>query len=55
MRGKPFAKGYDSRRHKLTPEECSKGFWTAIAVWGVGIGDKLHKQGKWAGYKGRKA
>jgi hypothetical protein len=28
-RGK-FKKGFDSRRHKFTPEDCSKGFWAAI-------------------------
>lgn len=25
-----FKKGYDARRHILTPEERSKGFWNAI-------------------------
>lgn len=29
-RGKPFAKGYDSRRHILTYEERSRGFDNAI-------------------------
>jgi hypothetical protein len=25
-----FRKGDDPRRHKLTREECSKGFWAAV-------------------------
>jgi hypothetical protein len=25
-----FKKGYDSRRHVFTKEECSAGFWAAI-------------------------
>jgi hypothetical protein len=48
-----FKKGYDPRRHRFTPEECSRGFWTAIAVYGVGIGDKLHRAGRWPGYRGK--
>lgn len=39
--GGRFRKGHDPRRHKFTLEECSRGFWTAIAIWGVGIGRKL--------------
>ena len=50
-----FRKGYDSRRHVFTPEECSRGFWTAIAVWGVSMGDKLHASGRWPNYRGRRA
>lgn len=30
LRGRPFVKGFDPRRHKLTREECQKGFWAAI-------------------------
>lgn len=26
MRGRPFAKGYDPRRHILSKEECRKGY-----------------------------
>jgi hypothetical protein len=25
-----FKKGHDPRRHKFTPEECTRGFWAAI-------------------------
>jgi hypothetical protein len=25
-----FKKGYDSRRHKFTRDDCVKGFWNAI-------------------------
>lgn len=25
-----FRKGHDPRRHKLTSEECSRGFWAAV-------------------------
>lgn len=50
-RGKPFVKGYDSRRHQFTQEERSKGFWTAIAVMGISLGDKLHASGRWQGYR----
>jgi len=25
-----FQKGFDPRRHKFTPEECSDGFWAAV-------------------------
>ena len=25
-----FRKGEDPRRHKLTRDECSKGFWAAV-------------------------
>jgi hypothetical protein len=46
-----FRPGHDSRRHKFTPAECSRGFWTAIAVMGLGIGAKLHKAGRWPGYR----
>ena len=48
-----FKKGHDPRRHKLTKEECSKGFWNAIGVYGVSIGKKLHKKGRWPGYRGK--
>ena len=54
-RGKPFQKGYDARRHQFTQEERSRGFWTAIAVWGVSIGEKLHAAGRWPNYQGRRA
>lgn len=34
MKTKPnpghFRKGHDPRRHKLTREECSRGFWAAV-------------------------
>ena len=50
-----FRKGYDSRRHVFTPEECSRGFWTAIALWGVSTGEKLHASGRWPNYRGRRA
>lgn len=49
--GGRFRKGFDPRRHKFTREECSRGFWTAIAVWGVGMGDKLHAAGRWPNYR----
>ncbi|HEX8069370.1 MAG TPA: hypothetical protein VF546_05435 [Pyrinomonadaceae bacterium] len=32
LRGRPFAKGYDSRWHVFTPEECRAGFYAAIAA-----------------------
>jgi hypothetical protein len=50
-----FQKGHDPRRHKFTPEECSRGFYTAIAVWGISIGMKLHAAGRWPNYRGRRA
>lgn len=31
-RGRPFAKGHDPRRHQLTPEECRRGFYAALAA-----------------------
>ena len=46
-----FRKGYDSRRHVFTPAECSAGFWSAIAVWGVSMGATLHKAGRWPNYR----
>jgi hypothetical protein len=46
-----FRKGPDPRRHRFTKEECSRGFWTAIAVWGVSMGAKLHAAGKWPTYR----
>jgi hypothetical protein len=60
-RGRPFAKGQDARRHvhsatcghqlyKFSSADCSAGFWSAIAVMGVGIGAKLHKSGRWPGF-----
>lgn len=30
MRGKPFSKGADPRRHTFTREECQTGFWRAL-------------------------
>lgn len=50
-RGKPFQKGTDPRRHQFTQEERSRGFWTAIAKYGVSMGDKLHQAGRWPGYR----
>ena len=50
-----FAKGFDPRRHRFTREECSRGFWTAVAVWGVSMGEKLHAAGRWPNYRGRRA
>lgn len=29
-RGRPFAKGHDSRRHKFSTEECQRGFQAAL-------------------------
>ena len=46
-----FRPGHDSRRHTFTAEECSRGFWTAIAVWGVSMGATLHKAGRWPNYR----
>ncbi len=54
-RGKPFLKGHDDRRHKFTKEECSRGFWAAIAIMGISIGEKLHANGRWPNYQGRRA
>jgi hypothetical protein len=50
-----FRPGPDPRRHKFTPEECSQGFWTAIAVLGVSIGPKLHRAGRWPNFTGRRS
>ena len=50
-----FRKGFDSRCHVFTREECSRGFWTAIVLWGVSIGDKLHAAGRWPGYRRARA
>lgn len=63
-RGRPFQPGADPRRHrcaaacthprhKFTQAEASRGFWAAIAVWGVSIGEKLHAAGRWPAYRGR--
>lgn len=30
--GRPFAKGFDPRRHIFTPEECRAGFYAALAA-----------------------
>jgi hypothetical protein len=49
--GGRFRKGFDPRRHVFTREECSRGFWTAISIWGVTIGDKLHAAGRWPNYR----
>jgi hypothetical protein len=46
-----FKPGPDSRRHVFTAEECSRGFWVAIAVLGCGIGQKLNRAGRWPGYR----
>jgi hypothetical protein len=48
-----FKPGPDPRRHKFTREECSAGFWTAIAVLGVSIGAKLHHVGRWPSFQQR--
>ena len=29
--GRPFRKGHDPRRHTFTAEECSRGFYAAMA------------------------
>lgn len=51
-----FRPGPDPRRHKFTRGECSAGFWTAIATWGVSMGEKLHDAGRWPGFRqGRRA
>ncbi len=31
-RGRPFAKGYDPRRHPLTKENCRKGYFVATQM-----------------------
>jgi hypothetical protein len=49
--GGRFVRGFDPRRHKFTREECSRGFWTALAVWGVSMGAKLHAAGRWPNYR----
>lgn len=60
-----FRKGFDPRRHRCTPdcthpryeftaEDRSNGFWSAIAVMGVGIGPKLKRAGRWEGFRGRR-
>lgn len=54
-RGKPFSKGFDPRRHILTPEEKSRGFWTAIAIHGPSIAKHLVASGRWPNYRGRRA
>jgi hypothetical protein len=57
-----FRKGADPRRHVCTPscthprhkftrEECSAGFWTAIASRGVSIGKQLHAAGRWPNFR----
>ena len=48
-----FKPGPDPRRHTFTLEECSRGFWTAISVYGVRIGAKLHASGRWPSYRGK--
>lgn len=66
VRGRPFRKGFDERRHRCTARcthpryrfteaDCSAGFWTAIAVMGVGIGKKLQASGRWPNFRGRRA
>lgn len=37
--GGRFRKGHDPRRHRFTREECSRGFWTGIAVYAERGGD----------------
>lgn len=54
-RGRPFQKGNDPRRHQFTQEERSRGFWTALAVWGFSMGEKLHAAGRWPAFRGRRA
>jgi len=46
-----FKPGPDPRRHKFTREECSAGFWSALAAWGVSMGAKLHAAGRWPSYR----
>ena len=64
--GGQFQPGPDPRRHRCTPActhkryqftaaDRSKGFWTAIAVWGVSMGVKLHAAGRWPNFKGGRA
>jgi hypothetical protein len=53
-RGKPFTKGFDSRRHQFTQEERSRGFWTAIAKLGISAGQKLYEAGRWPNFQGRR-
>jgi hypothetical protein len=31
VRGRPFRRGHDPRRHVFTPQECSEGFYAALA------------------------
>ena len=50
-----FRPGPDPRRHTFTKDECSRGFWTAISVWGVSMGEKLHAAGRWPAFQGRRA
>ena len=45
MRGKPFQKGYDPRRHKFTREECSAGFWAAIEAVVTRYPDAINARG----------
>lgn len=57
-----FRKGADTRRHvhtatcghklyKFTTADCSNGFWSAIAVMGIGVGAKLHASGRWPNFR----
>jgi hypothetical protein len=65
LRGRPFQKGADSRRHRCTSRcthpryqftkaDCSNGFFAAMAVMGLSIGAKLHAAGRWPNYRGRR-
>lgn len=65
-RGKPFSKGADTRRHvhsatcghelyQFTKADQSNGFWSAMAVMGISIGEKLRASGRWPTYQGRRA
>ena len=65
-RGKPFRRGTDPRRHvhsatcghglyQFTDADRSAGFFAALAVWGVSMGEKLHAAGRWPKYRGRRA
>ena len=38
------------RRHVFTQAERSRGFWTAVSIWGVSMGAKLNAAGRWPGY-----
>jgi hypothetical protein len=60
-RGRPFARGYDARRHLLTRAECKKGFAVLMELIAAGrvpsrvasaIRSKMRRQ-RQAGPRGR--